>query len=72
MESVLMDQVKLPLKMVINIKVNFIMDYCTVKASLSGVMEFNIKGNSLIIELQVMVFIDGLTAVYIKAKSKMV
>ncbi len=67
-----MDQVKLPLKMVINIKVNFIMDYCTVKASLSGVMEFNIKGNSLIIELQVMVFIDGLTAVYIKAKSKMV
>ncbi len=72
MESVLMDQVKLPLKMVINIKVNFIMDYCTVKASLSGVMEFSIKDNSLIIELQAMVFIDGLTAVYIKVKSKMV
>lgn len=72
MESALMDQVKLPLKMVINIKVNFIMDYCTEKVNLSGVMEFNIKDNSPIIELQAMVFIDGLMAVFIKVKSKMV
>lgn len=68
MVNALMDLVKSPLKMVINIKVNFIMVYYMVKVNLSGVMESNIKANLPIIESQVMVYIDGLMVVFIKDK----
>lgn len=63
---------KLLSKMVINIKANFIMDFCMEKASLPGPMVFNMKDNFLTIESQDMAFIDGLMEAFMKEMLKMV
>jgi hypothetical protein len=65
-----MDLEKLHLKMVTNIKANFIMDSCMEKVHSLGAMVSNTKDSFLIIELQVMVFIDGPMEVYIKEMSR--
>jgi len=71
MANVSMDMEKLPLKMEISIKENFIMVYYMERANLLGVMVLNMKVNLQITELQAKVFIDGLIAVFMKDKSKM-
>ena len=52
--------------MVINIKANFIMDFCMEKVSLPGPMVFNMKDNFPTIELQDTEFIDGPMEAFMK------
>ena len=63
-----MDLGKLHLKMGINMKESFIMDFCMEKANLSGPITSSMRASLQIKESQEMEFIDGLMEVYIKDK----
>jgi hypothetical protein len=66
-----MENVKSPLKMVINILVNLKMECCTAKVSLNGLMEYLTKVILKIINYKEMEYIVGLTIVFIKVKYQM-
>lgn len=63
-----MVQEKSLLKMVINMKANFIMDFCMEKVNLLGAMALNMKGSLLTIELQAVEFTDGLMEAFTKER----